>query len=417
MQDEILAGLEDKINEVRLGPALNIENVISALDDISKRIEAGEFDTLIGQLDEAAMYKEQAIELLSREGITARIKNELGDSIPEGPESDTASEVHGKIRSSRVPLGTIFHIAAGNADVLPAYSLIEGLICGNVNILKLPEADDGLTVMLLKMLTDALPEVAGYIHVFDTPSSDIAAMKKMADMADAISIWGGDPAISAVRQMASSGCELIEWGHKLSFCYISSSDITAHDEELKGLARHIFSTKQLLCSSCQVIYLDTDDIGELDRFCEHFIKLMEQAAAAVKISDIGAAAEAALRKRCEEIDRILEEEETSKKRFSAAGCSLLRCSDSELEISELWGNCLVKGLPKGDIINVLRKKKGYLQTAGLITDGSKEELTQILIKCGINRVLKPSEMSVSFPCESHDGKYPFERYTRVVNYL
>lgn len=39
-----------------------------------------------------------------------------------------------------MPLGVLFHIAAGNAEALPAYSVAEGLLMGNVNLLKLPAA-------------------------------------------------------------------------------------------------------------------------------------------------------------------------------------------------------------------------------------------------------------------------------------
>ena len=42
------------------------------------------------------------------------------------------------------PLGVLLHIAAGNADGLPAFSVAEGLATGNINILKLPQADNGL---------------------------------------------------------------------------------------------------------------------------------------------------------------------------------------------------------------------------------------------------------------------------------
>ena len=406
LQDEILDGLEEKLNKVRLGPPLEREVVISALDRISGRIKEGEFDTLIAGLgmDNADIYKNEAAFLLSRKSIEDRIKTELGDEIKTYA-----------IDSSRIPLGTIMHISAGNADVLPAYSLMEGLICGNINILKLPEADNGLTVMLLKMLTDGAPELAGYIHVFDTPSSDITAMLKMARMADAISVWGGDVAISAVRQMAPVGAEIIEWGHKLGFCYVSTDDISKHHKEFEDLAEHIMSTKQLLCSSCQVIYLDTESCEDIDSFCRFFLPILEQAAEGRKSADIGAAAEQTLRKRVREIDHILEEEDPEQKRYEGKGCSLIGCTDSELELSELWGNVPVKRLPKACMMDVLRRKKGYLQTAGLIADDNKAELAQLLIKCGINRVLPPGEMSDTFPCESHDGKYPFERFTRVVN--
>jgi len=421
-QNEVLAGLEEVINEVRSGTPLDINGLEAALERISSRIASGEFDHLIEAIDpdNAGMYKAQAVQMLQKPFLEYRVSHELRMEMNEPhPAWDGGNT---GLYEKRVPLGTIFHIAAGNADVLPAYSLIEGLMCGNINILKLPEADGGLTVMLLKLLTDAFPEAAGYVHVFDTPSADIDAMIKMAQMSDAVSVWGGDAAVRAVRQMAPVGIPLIEWGHRLSFCYISGT-YTGHTEELQGLAEHIMSTKQLLCSSCQIIYLDTDKMEELDDFAKYFLNVLEKAAERHENRDPGAAAEQTLRRRTDHIERILRElegdgsgEAEERKRIGESGCSLTICKDSELELSELWGNVLVKRLPAESLMQVLRKGKGYLQTAGLIAGDNREELADTLIRCGVNRVLPPAEMSYTFPGESHDGIYPFERYTRVVNY-
>ena len=46
--------------------------------------------------------------------------------------------------------------------------------------------------------------------------------------------------------------------------------------KLEGLARHIFSTNQLLCSSCQVVYLDTDNFEEVKKFGLRFSLVMER---------------------------------------------------------------------------------------------------------------------------------------------
>ena len=39
------------------------------------------------------------------------------------------------------------------------------------------------------------------------------------------------------RSLAPPGVKLIEWGHKLGFCYIS--DYANHTDEVSALARHI----------------------------------------------------------------------------------------------------------------------------------------------------------------------------------
>ena len=90
--------------------------------------------------------------------------------------------------------------------------------------------------------------------------------------------------------------------------------------------------------------------------------------------------------------------------------------DSGLELSYMYGNCLVKPLPERKIMTSLRNSKGYLQTAGLICEKeSRSRLTEILVRSGVNRVMRGGNMSVSFCGEAHDGEYPLRRYMRVVN--
>ena len=82
----------------------------------------------------------------------------------------------------------------------------------------------------------------------------------------------------------------------------------------------------------------------------------------------------------------------------------------------MYGNCLVKKLPAKEIVNTLRKSKGYLQTAGLICEKNKrEKLGDILSRCGVNRIMKAGNMSEPFCGEAHDGEYPLRRYMRIVN--
>ena len=102
--------------------------------------------------------------------------------------------------------------------------------------------------------------------------------------------------------------------------------------------------------------------------------------------------------------------------FQGKYCSLTACQDSELELSCLYGNPLVKPLPRNQILSVLRRKKGYLQTAGLICPPESQSiLTEILIQSGINRIFPAGKMSDTVLGEAHDGEYPLRRYTRIVN--
>lgn len=407
MQSELLSKLEKRINHTLACRKCDREAVVSAVDRLARRIESREFDSLINGFapDKADFYKTTAVKAMKREGVEMRLRAELPDEL--------FADSIGGIKKKVMPLGTLFHIAAGNADGLPALSVFEGLLTGNVNILKLPSADNGITIKILCELIAEEPSIADYVYVFDTPSSDIAAMKRMADMSDGIVIWGGEEAVKSVRTMAAPGTKIIEWGHKLSFAYISGYE--DKQAELEALAEHIASTGQLLCSSCQVIYIDTDDIAEIDGFCEMFLPILEEASARLLKTDIGETAELAIRRYCEEAEAAAGFAKNVK-RYTARHCSLTPCKSSTLALSEMYANVLVKRLPEKFILPVLRRTKGTLQTAGLICAPEKRErLTDMLIRSGVVRVTRAGGMSESVIGEAHDGEYPLRRYLRIAD--
>ena len=309
------------------------------------------------------------------------------------------------------PLGVLLHIAAGNADGLPAFSVAEGLVTGNINILKLPQADNGLSLEIFQALLELEPRLADYIYVFDTPSSDVGAIQRMAELADGIVVWGGEAAVSAVRRFAHPGTKLIEWGHRLSFAYLSGA---VPERELTALAEHLVVTRQLLCSSCQVIYLDTERMEDLRAFCDRFWPILQRAAEARRPRTLGAVAELTLRTYTDRLEAILDG--GTSKPWSSPLCSLIPKEDSALELSPMFANVLVKRLPRQEILPVLRKAKPYLQTAGLACPpAEREALTQLLAQAGLTRITRPGSMSEGVPGEAHDGSYPLQRYIRIVN--
>ena len=405
-QGGILAELGARIQATRSAAPLRCDDVIAALDRMGKKIADGAFDALLTE-DPLREQVQFAAKQLSREALEYKVKTELGDRW----EEPFFSEISG-LTVRTMPLGVILHIAAGNMDALPAWSVIEGLLSGNINLLKLPQADSGLTIRFFQELLEDSPYLRDYIYVFDTPSTDVAGMQALAALSDGIAVWGGDAAVSAVRQLAPIGCRLIEWGHRLGFCYIAGEPA---DAELTALASHILETKQLLCSSCQVIYLDTEDSGTVDAFCKMFLPYLEQAAERFPVADPGAAAELTLRRYTAELEAVLGGKSPETRTFQGNACSLTACADNSLELSGMYGNVLVKPLPRRELMPVLRQAKDYLQTAGLIcAEADRAELTECLFRCGVNRVLPPGEMSAAFPGEPHDGEYPLRRYTRHV---
>ena len=242
-------GLAEACARTMAGPPLESGVVVEACGELARRVERGDYDRLLAPLlTGLAMDPGQlqaAVGLFRRESLLYKLETELGPELvplrrPGG----------GPIRRVRYPLGTLLHIAAGNVDGLPAYSVAEGLLAGNVNILKLPSMDQGASILLLKELTDLEPRLRDYVYVFDVPSTDLESLTVFARAADAVVVWGGDEAVRAARRLADPDTQVISWGHKLSFAYVSGE---ASDGDLAALAKHICETRQLLCSSCQAL--------------------------------------------------------------------------------------------------------------------------------------------------------------------
>ena len=380
---QVLAGLEEEIISTRSASPLASQTVIDACARLLEALE-------------------QYRRLLRPEALEYKLSVETGGLL------SGADRPFGRARA--VPLGTLLHITAGNMDGLPAFSVAEGLLTGNINLLKLPSGDSGLSSALLKLLTDTEPRLAPYVYAFSIPSGDRASLQALANLADGIVTWGGDEAVRAMRAMAPPGCKLMEWGHRLSFAYLSGE---VRAEELADLAGHIIKTEGLLCSSCQVIYLDTPDLDRARDFCQRFLPILEQAAA-LGHQTPGQAAQAALHG----YEQLLElaVRGSAARVFRGKGCSVTLCPDRALELSPLHGNVLVKCLPREELAGALYPQRGRLQTAGLLCPPEEREaLCALLCRAGVSRITGAGHMSDPFLGECHDGEYPLRRYLRVVD--
>lgn len=395
--------LEEEITQTLNGPPLETDTVLDALDALGRELDSGALDALIaryaptGALEELEQVRPQ----LSRASLEARLDLELGGLSGPRPFGEAVVQ----------PLGVLFHAAPGNMAGLPAFTAAEGLLTGNINLVKLPRGDRGLTLAVFQKLTELEPRLSPWLYAFDIPSKDTVSLRRLAALADGAVTWGGDGAVASMRNMAPTGCKLIEWGHRLSFAYLSGWERL----DLSGLAEHIVHTGGLLCSSCQVVFLDTDHLSIAEQFCKKFLPVLEKAAAS-HYRTPGQAAQAALYARETALEQIVDRSRSNDLTFPGRCCSLTLRRDCGLELSHLHGNVLVKRLPRGELISALRRQRGRLQTVGLFCpEGDRRELTALLARAGVNRITAPGHMSKAFPGEAHDGEYPLRRYVRVVD--
>ena len=413
-RDEALDALEERLLGTLGKGVLNIEIVLNACDELARTIGEEHVPLLesVGiSYDKARGYIREAKARLQRSSLSKRLETELGEKFSFAGKQAIVRENGLLVREKIMPLGVLLHIAAGNQYGLAFYSVIEGLLTGNINLVKLPSDDDGLSGLILAELFKAEPRLKEYVYLFDYASEEEWAIQKLMDAADAVVAWGGDRAIQSVRAMAKPNTGIIEWGHKLSFAYITHAGLRT--QALKGLAEHIVKTNQLLCSSCQGLYLDTDSMYDIYGFCKQFSVLLEESreecAEAIPVEIQAQTSLLAYAESIKTQDRPCTV-------FRGGQTALLAYEDDLLEPSIMYGNCWVKRLPRERILSALKPNKRHLQTAGLLcTDKERPELTGLLWNAGVVRVTSGANMSEGYNCEAHDGEYTLRRYTRVVS--
>ena len=404
-QEELISSLEgDMLETLQNNRTLTYNDVIDACDKLYQRVMNHEFDSIVLPLLEMANMPystfERYAKYFSKEGLLKKIDIELGDLKNGELDLDEENTRHYE------PLGILFHIAAGNVDLLPAYSVVEGLLVGNINILKLPTGDNGMSIRLLQELIKESPILKDYIYVFDVPSTEVETIKQLANLADATIVWGGDMAQKAARTFVDIHSSIISWGHKISFTYV---DKNVTDEELKALCESICATNQLFCSSSQGIYVNTDDVNELKALAERTLPLFAETSKKMGTLPLTMKAKNSLLIYNEKL------EGNADKVFTKDGVSIIVKEDNKLELSFLFQNIWIKPLKKEDIIKVLKPNKNLLQTVSInkLIEG-KKEISSLLAKAGATRITALGDNSRMLAGESHDGEYALRRYIRVV---
>ncbi|MEA4889178.1 MAG: acyl-CoA reductase [Clostridiaceae bacterium] len=411
--DLVLDTLGQRIQNTLQKKRLDPEVVISACSRLVANLDEAVYLQVITGLgiDKTLgrRYIDEARSLFSGQSLRERLKTELGEHYGQSIVFTPLRQSY-SVTEQIMPLGVLFHIAAGNADGLPAFSVLEGLLTGNINILKLPAAEGGVSVRLLRDLIEIEPDLAEYIYVFNYSSRDIVQLSKLIALADAVVMWGGAEAVSALRRLVPPNTRLIEWGHKVSFAYVTARGLS--EAGLTGLANNIAETGQLLCSSCQGIFVDTDDPAVIDDFCRRFLPVLETVMQThAKKTDIGIETQVALQLYCEELESLYQNSRV----FKGNSCSLIAYPDSHLNPAIQFGNAWVRALPRTKLLPVLRPYKNYLQTAGLLCgEDERAELTRLLWQSGVVRVCPGERMSSAYNGAPHDGEYPLRRYTRIV---
>lgn len=366
--------------------------------------------------EDVALMLQGAAAALQRDALLARLRAELGNSRPGAIER----RYPGRQFEAWLPVGCVVHVAPSNVFLVAALGLVEGLLAGNLNIVKLSARDSAFAAVFAAALCAADPggRLQEYIAVIHLPSSDSSRLQALFEHADAISAWGGESAIAAVRKMAPAGARLITWGHKLSFGYVAAdalADETARSAALDGIARDICRLDQQACSSPQTVFIEGDQ-QQLDAFADALAARLEAISPTIPGQSPDPAAQAEISMvlgvaRAEEalgLTRVVEDR--------SGHWRIIVDHRPGLRPSPLYRSIWLKTIRREELVATLRPMRTWLQTCGLACGlGSLAPLTRALFAAGVTRIARPGEMIDSYIGAPHDGVYALQQLARRVS--
>ncbi len=386
--------------------------------------ERGSFyKKLVEDLKSRADVREDEIELsmksledfLEISNLRLKLKREFGSEFPFELKRISFKENHFE---SWYPLGVLVHVTPNNSPLLSVLGVIEGLLSGNVNVLKLARKDSSFAALFYHELCalDETHTLKNYITIGKIPSSDKKYLSDFLSVADVLSAWGGEESIKSLREMAPSRARIVEWGHKISFAYVSAST-AANEEMLNNLAFEICNNEQMACSSPQCVFLEDASFDELKLFSQNLAKALDAVSPTIDrvMPTTQEMAELTVTKEQVRLNSMFGNSEVITSKHNDWRIYI---ENSEgLNASPLFRTIWVKPMPKNKIITNLRPLKVYLQTVGLSADRTEvEELTRLLFQAGVQRVRAIGEMTDSYLGEPHDGVYALTRYCQKITY-
>lgn len=411
-----LTNVNEWINETLSAGTLNVRRAIKALDELGQYLINNE-DFLLPELcelgfsiEEAIQIKKDSLGVLSAEELFKKIKRELGGLPFEINRLSTREDEF----EGWMPVGVLGHVTSSNDAMLPFFSSVEGILTGNINVIKTASGAHKVAMTMIEKLCEIDESLSPYFYVFPLSSKDEALLKEMFALCNTVAVWGSDAATSGVRKLAPAGVKIVEWGNRISFAYFTKNGYTK--EALKGLAEDVCVNDQQACSAPQVVYFEADNKEEIISFAENFMQILQEVSDTYPLHPMSQAehAELTAQKQLCYLDEIMGEA----KLIDGNGCRIFVNFDEELCASPLYRTVIVKPIKRDNLISVLRPFRSYLQSVGLAC--GKEEIAQLsklLYAGGASRITEPGLMMGGYTGEPHDGVRAMTQYLKRVSLI
>ncbi|ROM73090.1 long-chain-fatty-acyl-CoA reductase [Pseudomonas brassicacearum] len=349
------------------------------------------------------------IAFCERKHLSLKLERELGPD----PRSLRRIDYRDGPFESWQPLGLVVHVTPGNAPLLAFCAALESLLAGNINWLRPSTRDGDLTARLLAAFLDCDPtgRLRDYLAVLPVPYHENG---RLFALAQGVSAWGGETALKAMREQIPSGCRWIDWGHRISFAYVTPH--AASPQLLDRLVDEICVLDQQACSSPQWLLVDSDEPAQIQALGNALAAAFERRAGQwpALATTAAEACEITTRTALARLDQSFAGQ--AGQVWAGDGWRILWEHHRDLLPSPLFRTLLLRPVPKGLLTETLLPWRNVLQSCALICEPEHVPgLARSLITAGVTRIAPIGAIQQGYDGEPHDGVYALQRLSRRVS--
>ncbi len=321
------------------------------------------------------------------------------------------------------PLGKVLHVLSGNVFLVAAGSIVEGLITGNVTILKMSSEETHFSPIFIESLREAEREL-GYEDVVSQSiipisysSNQIDVIESLKSQVEGILVWGGEDAVKAYRNNLSPHTRLILFGPKLSLAFITKKGINKFGLNFIAmqLAKELSLWDQNACTAPQVCFVQGKENAK--KLLQHLAEELENQNHILPCGNIDPNTAAEIRK-IRSLYEIIEIKEEGLLKCSEGNLDWTVYLDNDQQIEPSPLHRTLKIIPIDDIGEILPQfcsLKSFIQTIGLVSDDTEHlSLANEFGNQGALRIVCLDKMSSGKIDDPHDGAYDLPQLMNLV---
>jgi hypothetical protein len=342
------------------------------------------------------------------ENFRALLVQEFGDAA----RLDKFTRADGDAKSAMVITPELLvHVCAGNLPNPAIMSLTFGVLLRSAQFVKCASGASFLPRLFAHSLHEADPHLGRCFEIAEWRGGEAALEEYIFAEADCVTATGGDEALAAIRARVPVAKKFVSYGHRLSFGFISSEQLTEADAPQLAVraADDVTAWDQQGCLSPHVFYIEDKGAVSAEKLAELLAAELHRRETTEPRGEISLteAATIATRREIYEI-RAASAPEATRIWHSADSTAWTVVFESEPRFQASCLNRFVYVKSVGafaEVLSAVDELRGKVSTVGIAATESKlPALATQLARWGVTRICPLGQMQNPPLAWRHDGR-------------